>query len=180
MKALKSNSIEIKQYNLIFDLLWYVSLLALLILVVTIQYLAKNNLLSISNFYVPDSYTYELRLFGIKDVQDAGLAAQAYNIFNQFLYSLGSHSFFVFNVSLLLLSLSLCRDVFQNISSKAVNYARLSIVANPYLLIGAIGPNKETILLFLCLMFWKVFFVSMDVDFLSLEDYHLIYQSTKR
>jgi hypothetical protein len=161
MKTLENTSIKHQvKSKFLFDLIWYMVLLSLLILVVTIQYLAKNNIISISNFYIPDSYTYELRLLGIKDIENEGLAAQAYNIFNKFLYALGSHSFFVFNTSLLFLSLNLCRDVFQNISSKAINYARLSIVANPYLLIGAIGPNKETILLFLCLLFWKVFFTS--------------------
>lgn len=161
MKTLENTSIKYQiRSKLLFDLIWYIALLSLLVLVVTIQYLAKNNIISISNFYIPDSYTYELRLLGIKDIENEGLAAQAYNIFNKFLYALGLHSFFIFNTSLLFLSLSLCRDVFQNISSKAINYARLSIVANPYLLIGTIGPNKETILLFLCLLFWKVFFTS--------------------
>ena len=161
MKTLENTNTKYQvRSKFLFDLIWYMILLSLLVLVVTIQYLAKNNILSISNFYIPDSYTYELRLLGIKDIENEGLAAQAYNIFNKFLYALGSHSFFIFNTSLLFLSLSLCRDVFQNISSKAINYARLSIVANPYLLIGAIGPNKETILLFLCLLFWKVFFTS--------------------
>ena len=161
MKTLENTSIKYKiKKKVLFDLIWYMVLLFLLILVVTIQYLAKNDILSISNFYIPDSYTYELRLLEINSLENAALSAQAYNILNQFLYALGSHSFFVFNTSLLFLSLSLCRDVFQNISSKAINYARLSIVANPYLLVGAIGPNKETILLFLCLLFWKVFFTS--------------------
>jgi hypothetical protein len=161
MKTLENTSIKYQiKSKFLFDLIWYIALLSLLVLVVTIQYLAKNNIISISNFYIPDSYTYELRLLGIKDIENEGLAAQAYNIFNKFLYALGSHSFFIFNTSLLFLSLNLCRDVFQNISSKAINYARLSIVANPYSLIGAIGPNKETILLFLCLLFWKVFFIS--------------------
>jgi hypothetical protein len=141
-----------------FDILWYVTLLFFLLLVVALQSLAKNNIIIISNFYIPDSYTYELRLLGIKDIENEGLAAQTYNILNKFLYSLGSHSFFIFNASLLLLSLNICRDVFQNISSKAISYSRLAIVANPYLLIGAVGPNKETILIFLCLLFWKFFF----------------------
>ncbi|MTJ50159.1 hypothetical protein [Dolichospermum sp. UHCC 0259] len=141
------------------DTIWYITLIICLVLIVTIQSLAKNNVLAISNFYIPDSYTYELRLLGIKDIETAGLAAQTYNIFNRFLYAMGSHSFFIFNASLLFLSLSLCRDVFEYISSKAINYARLAIVANPYLLIGAIGPNKETILIFICLLFWKLFFV---------------------
>ncbi|MBD2151102.1 hypothetical protein H6F44_13375 [Pseudanabaena sp. FACHB-1277] len=140
------------------DILWYIALLFFLLLVVTLQSLAKNNVISISNFYIPDSYTYELRLLGIKDIENEGLAAQAYNILNKFLYSLGSHSFFIFNASLLFLSINICRDVFRYISSRAISYARLAIVANPYLLIGAVGPNKETILIFLCLLFWKFFF----------------------
>ena len=155
------NNIQIRkrsESNKNLDILWYITLLFFLLLVVTLQSLAKNNIITISNFYIPDSYTYELRLLGIKDIENEGLAAQAYNILNKFLYSLGSHSFFIFNASLLFLSLSLCRDVFRHISSKAIGYSRLAIVANPYLLIGAVGPNKETVLIFLCLLFWKFFF----------------------
>jgi hypothetical protein len=139
------------------DIIWYVLLLILLILTLITQSLAKNSVLEISNFYIPDSYTYELRILTNKDSED--FLAQTYNILNQFLYSLSSQSFFIFNASLLFISLNLCRSVFQYISPKAVNYARLAIVGNPYLLIGAVGPNKETILIFVCLIFWKFFFV---------------------
>ena len=83
MKTLKN--IDIKRQitsSKSIDTIWYITLIICLVLIVTIQSLAKNNVLAISNFYIPDSYTYELRLLGIKDIETAGLAAQIYNIFN--------------------------------------------------------------------------------------------------
>ncbi|UJS05688.1 hypothetical protein [Cylindrospermopsis raciborskii] len=107
-----------------------------------------------TGIYVPDGYTYELRALENRELEE--FSAFSYNLFNQFIYNsfLGAFGFFLFNSSLLFLSVWLCRPVFASISENSVNYARFAIVFNPYLLISAIGPNKESILLFINLLFW--------------------------
>lgn len=139
------------------DIFWYLILATFLCLTLTIQYLAKEGLIDVKNFYITDSYTYERRAFLELNVES--FSAITYNFLNQNLYKIGSYSFFIFNSFLLFLSLNLCKDVFQNLSPQAVNYAKLAIVGNPYLLFGAIGPNKETILIFICLIYWKFFLI---------------------
>lgn len=137
------------------ELLWYLVLICLLSVTLIIQYIAKSKALDIANFYIPDSNTYEIRVFSSQDLE--GFSATVYNNFNKILYNISPQSFLWFNASLLFISLNLCRNVFKHVSKASINYARLAIVANPYILIGAIGPNKETILIFICLLFWTCF-----------------------
>jgi hypothetical protein len=138
------------------DLRWYLILLTTLSVTVYIQYLSKNQYVSVTGFFVPDSYTYELR--ALQDIKRDAFAANAFNILNQLIYNLGSINFLVFNTSLLILSIWLCKPVFERISKLSVVFARFSIVANPYFLIAAIGPNKEIILLFINMLFWFAYF----------------------
>jgi hypothetical protein len=116
--------------------------------------LSKHGYIPLTGIYVPDGYTYELRALENRELEE--FSAFSYNLFNQFIYNsfLGAFGFFLFNSSLLFLSVWLCRPVLAGISADSVNYARFAIVFNPYLLIGAIGPNKESILLFINLLFW--------------------------
>ncbi|MFL0658634.1 hypothetical protein [Cylindrospermopsis raciborskii] len=136
------------------DTVWYFLLFALLLLTLYIQYLSKHGYIPLTGIYVPDGYTYELRALENRELEE--FSAFSYNLFNQFIYNsfLGAFGFFLFNSSLLFLSVWLCRPVFASISENSVNYARFAIVFNPYLLISAIGPNKESILLFINLLFW--------------------------
>lgn len=153
--------------------LWYLALLVLLSITLATQYLAKEGLIELSNYYIPDSNTYELRVFSDQDM--SSISAHTYNIFNRFLYDIGAQSFLVFNASLLFMMLNLCRDVFQYISPKAIYYSRIAIVLNPYFLISVIGPNKEIILTFICLLFWKYFLeLKGNLRFLILTSISLI------
>ncbi|WP_141303957.1 hypothetical protein [Cylindrospermopsis raciborskii] len=140
------------------DTVWYFLLFALLLLTLYIQYLSKHGYIPLTGIYVPDGYTYELRALENRELEE--FSAFSYNLFNQFIYNsfLGAFGFFLFNSSLLFLSVWLCRPVFAGISESSINYARFAIVFNPYLLIGAIGPNKESILLFINLLFWYLCF----------------------
>ncbi|KRH96854.1 hypothetical protein [Cylindrospermopsis sp. CR12] len=140
------------------DTVWYFLLFALLLLTLYIQYLSKYGYIPLTGIYVPDGYSYELRALENRELEE--FSAFSYNLFNQFIYNsfLGAFGFFLFNSSLLFLSVWLCRPVFASISENSINYARFAIVFNPYLLIGAIGPNKESILLFINLLFWYLCF----------------------
>lgn len=140
------------------DTVWYFLLFAFLLLTLYIQYLSKYGYIPLTGIYVPDGYTYELRAIENKQLEE--FSAFSYNLFNQFIYNsfFGAFGFFLLNSSLLFLSVWLCRPVFVSISENSINYARFAIVFNPYLLIGAIGPNKESILLFINLLFWYLCF----------------------
>lgn len=152
--------------NLREDILWYILLTCFISITVIIQYLGKEKILNISGFYIPDSNTYELRVFSSQELE--GFSASIYNHINRFLYNLAPQSFMWLNTSLLFISLQLCRNIFKHISPASINYARLAIVANPYLLIGVIGPNKETILTFTCLLFWNFFINSKGTKRITL------------
>lgn len=140
------------------DTVWYFLLFTFLLLTLYIQYLSKYGYIPLTGIYVPDGYTYELRALENRQLEE--FSAFSYNLFNQFIYNsfLGAFGFFLFNSSLLFLSVWLCRPVFAGISENSINYARFAIVFNPYLLISAIGPNKESILLFINLLFWYLCF----------------------
>ncbi len=140
------------------DIFWYHVLVVLLLLTLCIQYLSKYDYIPVTGIYIPDGYTYELRAIENKQLEE--FSAFSYNLFNQFIYNsfFGAFGFFLLNSSLLFLSVWLCRPVFVSISENSINYARFAIVFNPYLLIGAIGPNKESILLFINLLFWYLCF----------------------
>ncbi|WP_153016632.1 hypothetical protein [Cylindrospermopsis raciborskii] len=120
--------------------------------------MSKYDYIPVTGIYIPDGYTYELRAIENKQLEE--FSAFSYNLFNQFIYNsfFGAFGFFLLNSSLLFLSVWLCRPVFVSISENSINYARFAIVFNPYLLIGAIGPNKESILLFINLLFWYLCF----------------------
>jgi hypothetical protein len=143
-------------FHWIQEILWYASIPFLLSIVLLTQYSAKMGLVNMSNYYIPDSYTYELR--SLSESALDGFASISFNYLNQFLYHIGSPSFLILNTAILIVSIRLCRNIFQYISPQAVSCARLSIILNPYLLIGAIGPNKETLLMFACLLFWNCAF----------------------
>ncbi|WP_414585493.1 hypothetical protein [Scytonema sp. PCC 10023] len=141
---------------------WHLLLLILISLVIIIQYLAKTHLIELQNFYIPDSYTYEIKALIEQDFNE--LPKALYYRFNYLLYNIAPQSFLIFNSSLLFMSLNICRDVFQYISPQAISYSRLAIVGNPYLLIGVIGPNKETILIFIYLLFWRSLFLLTGIQ----------------
>jgi hypothetical protein len=138
------------------DLIWYSVLLAGLLFVVYIQYLSKNQYIAVTDFFVPDSYTYELRV--LENIKSLNFAANTFNNFNRFIYGLGTINFLILNSSLLFLSVCFCKPVFGNISKSSIWFARFSIVTNLYFLIAAIGPNKEIILLFINMLFWFAYF----------------------
>jgi hypothetical protein len=131
-------------------------LLTGLLFIVYIQYLSKNQYIAVTEFFVPDSYTYELRV--LENIKSTNFAANAFNIFNRFIYGLGTINFLILNSSLLFLSVCFCKPVFGKISRSSIWLARFSIVTNLYFLIAAIGPNKEIILLFINMLFWFVYF----------------------
>jgi len=133
---------------------WYLMLLCLLAITLVLQFTARYQFLPITNHFVYDSYTYELRVLYERNVDPF---ANSFTALNAFFYSLGAYSFIVINTIMLLISIYLCR-IFKCISDNSVSLARFIIVFNPYLLIGAIGPNKETFLLFLSLLCFYLYF----------------------
>lgn len=149
------------------DLRWYIILAMFLLLVLYVQYLSKNGYIPVTDIFIPDSYTYELRALEDRRLD---FSAHTYNVFNKFIYSRSPKLFLVFNTLLLFLSVWFCKFVFGIISNESVHFARFAIVTNLYLLIAAVGPNKEIILLFVNLLFWFVFLS----DYRILSKYSLI------
>ena len=134
---------------------WYIAQITLIILTIFAQYLAKYRILPIANHFIPDSYSYELRVLYDREMD---FFSNGLTLLNGFIYNtIGTFGFTLINTILLLASIYLCR-IFSSISSYSVSLARIVIVFNPYYLVGVIGPNKETYLLFACLLVWNVYF----------------------
>jgi hypothetical protein len=127
---------------------WWIMLVIMLSVTLTLQICAKYQILPFTNHVIPDSYAYELRVMTEREV---GVFADGFTSLNSFLYSVGAYSFFIANGLALMCSIYLC-NVFSIISSQSVKLARFIITFNPYLLIGAISPNKETYLILLSLI----------------------------
>ncbi len=120
----------------------------------SLQVAGKHDYLPVVNHYIPDSYAYELRVLYDRTIDPL---SDGFTYFNRALYAFGSFSFLILNTLMLLASVYLCQ-IFKCISLNSVALARFIIVFNPYLLIGAIGPNKETVLVVLSLLSFYFFF----------------------
>ena len=133
---------------------WYLILLFFLATTLLLQVCARYQYLPITNHFVYDSYTYELRVLYERNIDTF---ADAFTSLNSLFYRIGPFIFILINTILLLCCVYLCK-VFAVISEKSVSLARFIIVFNPYLLIGAVGPNKETFLVFLSLLCFYLYF----------------------
>ena len=138
---------------------WYLILLFFLAITLILQFCARYQILPITNHFVYDSYTYELRVLYDRNIDTF---ADAFTSLNSFFYKIGPFSFVLINTIMLLCCVYLCK-VFSVISSKSVSLARFIVVFNPYLLIGAIGPNKETFLLFISLLCFYLYFQGLPI-----------------
>jgi hypothetical protein len=127
---------------------WYFLEIVLILLTVLLQYSAKYQLLPLTNHLIPDSFHYETRVFF--DLVGNSFFSDGLTYYHRFLYNIGPASFLVVNSTMLILSIYFC-TIFSRISPQSVSAARFIIVFNPYLLIGAVGPNKETLVIFLSL-----------------------------
>jgi hypothetical protein len=134
---------------------WYLTLLALLLVTLLLQISAKYQFLPLTNLYIPDSWVYEQRV--LFDLTGNSFFSDGLTYYNRLLYAIGPASIFITNAFILFTSVYLCK-VFECVSDKSVNLARFIIVFNPYLLVGAIGPNKETLLIFISLLSFTFFF----------------------
>jgi len=133
---------------------WYLILLFFLATTLILQFCAKYQYIPITNHFVHDSYTYELRVLYERSIDPF---ANAFTSLNGLFYQIGPFTFIFINTAMLLCCVYLCK-MFAVISDQSVSIARFIIVANPYLLIGAIGPNKETFLIFLSLLCFYLYF----------------------
>lgn len=133
---------------------WYIIHLFLLTLTVLLQFCAKHQYLPITNHFIPDSYAYEMRVLYERTIDPL---SDGFTSFNRTLYNIGPFSFIFVN-SIFLLSSVYFSKIFEFISPNSVTLARFIIIFNPYLLVGAIGPNKETVLIFLSLLSFYLFF----------------------
>jgi hypothetical protein len=134
---------------------WYIFYFGLVFITLLIEILAKNKIINLLNIFIPDSKTYEIR--SLEKIEFESLFYNSYTIFNSIIYNISSFWFLPINIFLTLISIKLCDYAFSNISLESVNFAKFYIIFNPYLLIGLIGPNKETILIFCCLLFIAAF-----------------------
>lgn len=137
---------------------WYLILLSLIAITFALQISAKHQFLPLTNHFIPDSYAYELRVLNEREMDPL---SDGFTNFNRLLYNLGPASFLIFNTVILLGSVYFCK-LFDCISPKSVSVARFIIVFNPYLLIGAVGPNKETVLIFLSLLSFYFYFQTLS------------------
>lgn len=144
--------------KMIKDYKWYLMFLVLLTLTFFLQFSAKHEILPITNHFIVDSHTYEVRVLYEHNVD---FFANTFTSANRFLYEIGPFSFIIVNSIMILMSIYLCK-IFENISSNSVSLAKFFVVFNPYLLVGAIGPNKETVLLFLSLLCFYLFFQKLS------------------
>jgi len=127
--------------------IWYLILAIAIPSTLLLQYCAKYQILPFTNYYIPDSVHYELNVFNEKG---RGGLSDGFDLFNSWIYFFGPQSFTLYNSLVLFGALYFCR-VFEDISPKAVYYARASIVLNPYLLLSIAGPTKECNLTFFAL-----------------------------
>jgi hypothetical protein len=128
---------------------WHIALSINILIVLGLQALSVDRYLPIFNAFVPDSFTYETKALNLAFFSGEPLHSVVYNTFNALVYQASPVLFLVTNVLLLHGSLWLARRVF---AGQGVQLPQAFIACNPYLLLAAIGPHKETLLLFLFLL----------------------------
>ena len=131
---------------------WYFLQITAIFVTLLSIFFAKHEILPFTYYTVPDSVYYEQWVF---NPREKGFGTGFLHI-NTFLYSIGPQTFVFYNTALLLASIYFC-NIFESFSSKAVSWARASIVFNPYLLISVIGPTKEINLIFFSLFAFYLF-----------------------
>jgi len=139
--------IDLKLYK------WYCYQILAILITLLLIYCANHSYLPITNYWIPDSYHYEIAAF---NYQKDDIRTYFFNL-NGLLYAIGPQTFTIYNTALLLASLYFCK-VFSIISDQAVSWARATIVFNPYFLISVTGPTKEINLTFLALLSFFLFF----------------------
>ena len=130
------------------DLKWYLFLIINVFITVFLIFCSKYEYLPLDNHFIPDSTFYENHVFN--EFSRVGLGS-GFTQLNRLLYSLGPQSFLIYNTIIMAGSVYCC-SVMSEFSPKAVSWAKLSIVFNPFLLISMLGPSKECNLTFLSML----------------------------